>query len=197
MLNYFFGFLKIQVLTLPLIALNNSNISIDIEFKKLRDVIKLDNYNNLNDITIKLNSNFDCKIFTECIYLDEKEKIFFSTQSQEYLIEQLQYNGDENITNFEKKKDIFLNFRNPVKELIWVITVDNNNIDLNLQNDYNCSTKYTSYYSNYKDTFDTLTIKLNSMTLLENEKSHYYRILQSDLYHNKKRKNIFILIHFV
>ena len=26
------------------------------------------------------------------------------------------------------------------------------------------------------------------MTLLENEKSHYYRILQSDLYHNKKRK---------
>ena len=45
-----------------------------------------------------------------------KKKNYFSTQSQEYLIEQLQYNGDENITNFEKK-DIFLNFRNPVKEL--------------------------------------------------------------------------------
>jgi len=183
-----FWFSKNTGSALPLIALNNSNINIDIEFKKLSDVVKLDNYNNLNDITVKLNSNFDCKIFTECIYLDEKEKIFFSTQSQEYLIEQLQYNGDENITNFEKKKDIFLNFRNPVKELVWVITVDNNNIDLNLQNDYNCSTKYTSYYSNYKDTFDTLTIKLNSMTLLENEKAHYYRILQSNLYHNKNRK---------
>ena len=65
-----------------------------------------------------------------------KKKNIFSTQSQEYLIEQLQYNGDENITNFEKK-DIFLNFRNPIKELIWVITGDNNNIDLNLQNDCN------------------------------------------------------------
>ena len=35
------------------------------------------------------------------------------------------------------------------------------------------------------------------MTLLENEKAHYYRILQSNLYHNKNRKNIFILIHLV
>lgn len=183
-----FWFSKNTGSALPLIALINSNISIYIEFKKLKDVIKLDNYNNLDNITIKTNSNFDCKIFTECIYLDEKEQQFFSTQSQEYLIEQLQYNGDEIITNFEKKKDIFLNFRNPVKELVWVITPDNNNIDFNLQNDYNCSTKYTSYYSNYKDTFDTLTIKLNSMTLLENEKSHYYRILQSNFYHNIYRK---------
>ena len=55
------------------------------------------------------------------------------------------------ITRFEK--DIFLNFRNPIKQIIWVITVDNNNIDLNLQNDYNYSTKYTSYYSNYKAYF--------------------------------------------
>lgn len=174
--------------SLPLIALNNSNISIDIEFKKLIDVIKLDNYNNLSDITIKSNSNFDCKIFTECIYLDEKEQHFFSTQSHEYLIEQLQYNGDEVITHFDKKKDIFLNFRHPIKEIFWVISVDNTNINLNLQNDYNSLTKYTSYYSNYKDTFDTLTIKLNSMTLLEEEKAHYYRILQSNLYHNLNRK---------
>ena len=63
---------------------------------KLNTVVKTDNYNNLGDITVKTDSNFDCKIFTECIYLDEKlRKQFFSTQSQEYLIEQLQYNGDE------------------------------------------------------------------------------------------------------
>ena len=183
-----FWFSKSTGSALPLIALNNSNISISIEFKKFIDVIKIDTYNNLDGVTIKSDSNFDCKIFTESIYLDEKEQKFFSTKPHEYLIEQLQYNGDDIITRFEKKKDIFLNFRNPLKELIWVISVDNTNIDKNLENDYNSNTKYTSYYSNYKDTFDTLTIKLNSMTLLEDEKAHYYRILQSSLYHNKNRK---------
>ena len=183
-----FWFSKNTGSALPLIALNNSNINIEIEFRKLNDVVKTDNYNNLGDITVKSDSNFDCKIFTECIYLDEKEKQFFSTQPHEYLIEQLQYNGDDIITRFEKKKDIFLNFRNPVKEIFWIISVDNTNMDTKLENDCNNVTKYTSYYSDYKDTFDTLTIKLNSMTLLEDEKAHYYRILQSNLYHNLNRK---------
>lgn len=183
-----FWFSKNTGSALPLIALNNSNISIDIEFRKMIDVIKIDNYNNLGNITIKTNSEFECKIFTECIYLDEKEQQFFSTQPHEYLIEQLQYNGDDTITRFEKKKDIFLNFRKPVKEIFWVISTDNTNIDSNLQYDYNNISKYTSYYSNYKDTFDTLTIKLNSMNLLEDEKANYFRILQSNLYHNLNRK---------
>ena len=77
-----FWFSKNTGSALPLIALNNSNINIDIEFKKLKHVVKLDNYNNLNDITIKTNSNFDCKIFTECIYLDEKKNIFFYSISR-------------------------------------------------------------------------------------------------------------------
>jgi len=183
-----FWFSKNTGSALPLIALNNSNINIEVEFRKLNDVVKTDNYNNLGDITVKSDSNFDCKIFTECIYLDKKEKQFFSTQAHEYLIEQLQYNGDDIITRFEKKKDIFLNFRNPVKEIFWIISVDNTNMDTKLENDCNNLTKYTSYYSDYKDTFDTLTIKLNSMTLLEDEKAHYYRILQSNLYHNINRK---------
>ena len=63
----------------------------------------------------------------------------------------------------------------------------NNNIDSNLENDYNNFTKYTSYYSNYKDTFENLTIKLNSMTLLEEKSADYYRIVQSQLYHNHIR----------
>lgn len=182
-----FWFSKNTGSALPLVALNNSDISIDIEFRNLNKVVKTDNYYKLGDITIKSDSQFDCKLITECIYLDEKELQFFSTKPHEYLIEQVQYNGDDVFTRFEKKKDIVLNFRNPIKELIWVISVDNTNIDINLQNDCNNITKYTSYYSNYKDTFDTLTIKLNSMTLLEEEKAHYYRILQSSLYHNLNR----------
>ncbi len=182
-----FWFSKSSGSALPLIALNNSDINIDIEFRGLEEVIKIDNYNDLDNITVKTNSEFDCKIFTECIYLDKKEKQFFALQSHTYLIEQLQFNGEDTITKFDTNKTIYLNFKNPVKELFWVISVDNNNIDSNLKNDYNNFTKYTSYYSNYSDTFESLTIKLNSMTLLEDKTADYYRIVQSQLYHNHIR----------
>ena len=57
-LNYLFGFLKNTGSALPLIALNNSNISIDIEFRNLNEVVKTDNYNKLGDITVKSDSEF-------------------------------------------------------------------------------------------------------------------------------------------
>lgn len=182
-----FWFSKNSGSALPLIALNNSDINLDIEFRNLNEVIKIDNYNYINDISTKTNSDFDCKIFTECIYLDKKEKMFFAKNSHSYLIEQLQYNGEDTLTKYDVNKTIYLNFKNPVKELYWIISVDNNNIDTNLENDYNNFTKYTSYYSDYKDTFENLTIKLNSMTLLEEKSADYYRIVQSQLYHNHIR----------
>ena len=52
------------------------------------------------------------------------------------------------------------------------------NIDTNLFHDYNNITRYTSYYSDYKDTFESLSIKLNSMTFLEDKPADYFRILQ-------------------
>lgn len=182
-----FWFSKSTGSALPLIALQSSIINVDIEFRSFYEVIKTNNYNNLENITIKNNSNFDCKIFTECIFLDQKEKKFFSLNQHTYLIEQLQFNGDDSITRYTTNKTVYLNFKNPVKDLMWVISVDNTNIDNNLINDYNNFTTYTSKYSDYKDTFDTLTIKLNSMSLIEDQYASYYRLVQSNLYYNNHR----------
>lgn len=182
-----FWFSRNSGLALPLIALNNSSITMDIEFRKLNEVVQMDTYSNVNNITVKSNEELDFKIFTECIFLDQNEKKFFSTKSHEYLIEQLQFNGNDTITKFDTRKNTYINFRHPVKELFWVISPDNENIDSGLKNDYNNYTKYTTYYSNYLDTFDTLTIKLNSMVLLEDKKAAYFRLLQSKLYYNNTR----------
>ena len=182
-----FWFSKSSGVALPICALNNSDIDLDIEFRKFNEVIKIDNYQNIDNLTIKSNSKFDCKIISEYIYLDKNERVFFQKNTHTYLIEQLQFNGEDVLTRFDINKSIYLNFKNPIKELFWVITSDNNNIDSNLENDYNNFTKYTTYYSNYSDTFDTLTIKLNSMTLLEDQPATYYRLIQSHLYHNNKR----------
>ena len=187
-INLPFWFSKNTGLALPLIALNNSDINVDIEFQNFGEIIKIDNYNNLDDLSVKTDSEFECKLWAECIYLDEIEKKIFATKAHEYLIEQLQFNGDNIITKFDKTKEVFLNFRHPIKELIWVISVDNTNIDTNLFHDYNNITRYTSYYSDYKDTFESLSIKLNSMTFLEDKPADYFRILQSNLYHKNRRK---------
>ena len=40
--------------------------------------------------------------------------------------------------------------------------------------------------------FETVTIKLNSMTFLEDKSPNYFRILQSNLYHkNRRNKHIY------
>lgn len=182
-----FFFSKNSGSALPLIALNNSNINIDIELRPLNELVKTDNILNINNITVKENSDFIFKIWSEYIFLDDTERTIFSNKTHEYLIEQIQYNGGDTITKFEQKKNVYINFKYPIKELVWVITTDNKNLDTYLQNDINNITKYTTKYSNYQDTFDKLTIKLNSIQLIESKEPEYFRLIQSNLYHKNKR----------
>ena len=63
-----------------------------------------------------------CSLFVDYIYLDTDERRRFAQVSHEYLIEQLQFTGDES-TSSESNK-IKLNFNHPCKELIWVVQKD-------------------------------------------------------------------------
>jgi hypothetical protein len=58
-------------------------------------------------------------LFVDYVYLDTDERRRFAQVSHEYLIEQLQFTGDESTTNVNVK--VKLNFNHPVKELIWVV----------------------------------------------------------------------------
>jgi hypothetical protein len=59
--------------------------------------------------------SFKTKIWVDYIYLDTDERRKFAQLSHEYLIEQLQFTGEESYSN-----QIRLNFNHPVKELVWV-----------------------------------------------------------------------------
>lgn len=63
-----------------------------------------------------------CSLFVDYIYLDTDERRRFAQVSHEYLIEQLQYTGDESTSSSANK--IKLNFNHPVKELVWVVQRD-------------------------------------------------------------------------
>ena len=79
-------------------------------------------------------------LYVDYIYLDTDERRRFAQVSHEYLIEQLQFTGDESTVNTNVK--VKLNFNHPCKELIWVVQRDDV-VKLNW-----------NQWNNYTDQFD-------------------------------------------
>ena len=72
-------------------------------------------YNNFGAALTTTPTITSAALWVDYIYLDTDERRRFAQVSHEYLIEQLQYTGDEALTTSHK-----LNFNHPVKELVWV-----------------------------------------------------------------------------
>ena len=72
-------------------------------------------------------------LYIDYVYLDTDERRQFAQVQHEYLIEQLQFTGDESYSNSSVKSKLSLN--HPCKELIWVIQPDAN-VDANRHADY-------------------------------------------------------------
>ena len=65
-----------------------------------------------------------CSLYVDYIFLEQEERRKMAQNGHEYLIEQLQFTGDESIGAASSK--IKLNFNHPCKELIWVVQPDAN-----------------------------------------------------------------------
>ena len=98
-----FWFCRNPGLALPLIALQYHEVKINLEFGDAMDVLGA--AGNLNSASL----------FVDYIYLDTDERRRFAQVSHEYLIEQLQFTGDETASS-----KIKLNFNHPCKEIVWV-----------------------------------------------------------------------------
>lgn len=113
-----FWFCRNPGLALPLIALQYHDVVINVEFADLKDVLinvassgshnSLPNYFSLSNTSL----------WVDYIFLDTDERRRFAQMSHEYLIELLQFPGEEVLTSTANK--IRLNFSHPVKEMIWV-----------------------------------------------------------------------------
>jgi hypothetical protein len=62
---------------------------------------------------------YSASLWVDYIFLDTDERRRFAQLSHEYLIEQLQFTGEETVTASSSNK-VKLNFNHPVKELVWV-----------------------------------------------------------------------------
>jgi hypothetical protein len=115
-----FWFNRNPGLALPLIALQYHEVRFNIT---LEDTINLvegaaATGASLAAAAAALPALKDMALYIDYVYLDVEERRRFAQASHEYLIEQLQYSGEQTITTSSGRIDLTLN--HPVKELIWV-----------------------------------------------------------------------------
>ena len=94
-------------------------------------------------------------LYVDYVFLDTDERRRMAQNPHEYLIEQLQFTGDESVGSSSNK--IKLNFNHPCKELIFVVQPDSN---VDYCSSLNCGTQLFNLLGaqpfNYTDAVDAL-----------------------------------------
>jgi len=109
---------------LPLIALQYHECKITIYFRDVRECCYRLSPTNTTPYPSLTSTGGDAQLWCDYVFLDTDERRRFAQISHEYLIEQLQYTGDESIAANTSQQKIKLSFNHPVKELIWVVQKD-------------------------------------------------------------------------
>jgi hypothetical protein len=124
-----FWFCKNPGLALPLIALQYHEVKINLDIRPIGECLWA--VKNLTESTGTLSvslayqqSLVAASLYIDYIFLDTDERRKMAQNPHEYLIEQLQFTGDESVGSSSNK--IKLNFNHPCKELIWVVQPDAN-----------------------------------------------------------------------
>jgi hypothetical protein len=126
-----FWFCRNPGLALPLIALQYHEVKFNLEFEQASNlfwvgtkdsagvVSTLNNSSGTGGVLEKALTLSYASIYIDYVYLDTEERRKYAQVSHEYLVDQVQFTGDESTTNRNNK--IKLNFNHPCKELIWVV----------------------------------------------------------------------------
>ena len=122
-----FWFCRNPGLALPLIALQYHEVKINLDIRPIEECLWA--MSGLSTGSVKVTSAYNqslvaASLYVDYVFLDTDERRRMAQNPHEYLIEQLQFTGDESVGSSSNK--IKLNFNHPVKELIWVVQPDKN-----------------------------------------------------------------------
>ena len=114
-------------LALPLIALQYHEVKINLDIRNIEECLWA--VSDMNGSGSKINDAYKqslaaASLYVDYIFLDTDERRRMAQNPHEYLIEQLQFTGDESVGSSSNK--IKLNLNHPCKELVWVVQPDAN-----------------------------------------------------------------------
>jgi len=124
-----FWFCRNPGLALPLIALQYHEVKINIDFRPIGECLwavkDMTTASGTNSVAAAYQQSLvAASLYVDYIFLDTDERRKMAQNPHEYLIEQLQFTGDESVGSSSNK--IKLNFNHPCKELVWVVQPDEN-----------------------------------------------------------------------
>lgn len=145
-------------LALPLIALQYHEVKINLDIRNIEECLWA--VNAISGSGTKVTDAYKqslaaASLFVDYIFLDTDERRRMAQNPHEYLIEQLQFTGDESVGSSSNK--IKLNLNHPCKELIWVVQPDAN-VDYcaSLTANTHLNNLLGAQPFNYTDAFDAL-----------------------------------------
>jgi hypothetical protein len=151
-------------LALPLIALQYHEVKLTVEMRPLDECLWAVNgeLNNLSKATAAYQKSLvAASLYVDYVFLDTDERRRMAQNPHEYLIEQLQFTGDESVGSSSNK--IKLNFNHPCKELVWVVQPDAH-VDYcsSLDNGTLLARVFGAQPFNYSDAIDALPNALHA-----------------------------------
>jgi hypothetical protein len=124
-----FWFCKNPGLALPLIALQYHEVKVNLDLRPIGECLWAVKELYAASGSVQVSQAYQqslvaASLYIDYIFLDTDERRKMAQNPHEYLIEQLQFTGDESVGSSSNK--IKLNFNHPCKELIWVVQPDAN-----------------------------------------------------------------------
>lgn len=158
-----FWFTKQYNMSLPLLSMYNQEIKINFSLKNFSECV---NYDGLEPDFV---SSIESSLFAEYIFLDDIVLKQFQEQKHTFVIDQIQYNGDELIPANTILYNSSLKFNHPCKEIVF-FCVERENISTN------------NYFSYSKTPSDTPLVKrasllLDGRTRFDSLPEFYYRTI--------------------
>ena len=184
-----FWFNRNPGLALPLIALQYHEVRFNITLEDTINLVKgAGTGAQLAAAANALPALRDMALYIDYVYLDVEERRRFAQASHEYLIEQLQYSGQQTVTTSSGRIDLTLN--HPVKELIWVFQ-DARKLDCSLPGGYTGSGANTQPFS-YDDIVNRARLQLNGQDRFDERYGDYFWKVQPYQHHTGGAFNRFI-----